>query len=109
MLLPDAADPVQALRIARIEPDRLVEMLERRIHLVQLERGLAKLVLDRCIVRPLLGQFIHARACGEVIGALRAAMQHDDQWAPVRVLPARNVELQPGGSSCSTASCKATR
>ena len=49
----------------------------------------------------LLGQGIHARACGEVIGALRAAMQHDDQWAPARVLPARNVELvaPPSGSA----------
>ena len=29
----------------------------------------------------LLGQRIHAGPCREVVGILRAAMQHDDQWA----------------------------
>ena len=42
----------------------------------------------------LLGQSIHARPCREVVGILRAAMQHDKQRAFARMRPAmRNIEL----------------
>jgi hypothetical protein len=40
----------------------------------------------------LLGESIHAGTCREVVGILRATMQHDKQ-RPLPVRPARNIEL----------------
>ncbi len=53
VLLPDGADPVEALGVARIERRRLAEMIERGFDLVQLEAGLAELMLHGAVVRPL--------------------------------------------------------
>ena len=50
----------------------------------------------------LLSQSIHAGPCGEVVGILRAAMQHDDQWAAsAGMMTTRNIELvaSPSGSA----------
>ena len=41
----------------------------------------------------LLGESIHACTCREVVGILRAAMQHDEQGASACLRTARNIEL----------------
>ena len=41
----------------------------------------------------LLGQQVHARAGGEVVGRLGAAVQHDHQWQGLAVMGAGHVEL----------------
>ena len=69
--------------ILRLEP----VPAERRIRVLALVRiGNEKSMLLR--------QVVHAGSCGEVVGILRAAMQHDDQWAASDgMMTSRNVEL----------------
>ena len=47
----------------------------------------------------LFGESIHAGPCREVIGVLRAAMQHDQQSRLVGVTTVRNIELVASASS----------
>ena len=65
--LSDAAEPVQAVGIARIERDRLLETPDRRFHLVQLVVNLAELMADRAILRPLADQFQQQRLRDQVL------------------------------------------
>ena len=58
-------------------------------------RGIGGLRLDRIDdeTPALFGGEVHARPRGEIIGRLRASMQHDDQRARLIVESAGNVEL----------------
>src|SRR5207247_701653 len=40
-----------------------------------------------------LGDQVHARACGEIVRRLSAAVQHDDQGECLPLIAARDVEL----------------
>ncbi len=57
----DAADPVHAVGIARIERDRLPKTLDRRLDFIELEVGLAQLMAQLAILRPLADHFEQQR------------------------------------------------
>jgi hypothetical protein len=52
----DAADPVEALRVARVEGDGLLKTGDGRFRLIEFEMNLAKLMAKGAILRPFIDQ-----------------------------------------------------
>ena len=57
----DAADPVEAVGILRIERERLLEARERPLDIVDFELRLAELMMQRGVLRPFCNQFLEQR------------------------------------------------
>ena len=90
----DAADPIQAVGIARIERNRLAKMRERSFDLVQLETDLAKLMVERGVVRPLLDQLREQRLGDHHLAGRHQRLHQVGARRPMRRIGLQRLEIQ---------------
>jgi hypothetical protein len=92
--LPDAADPVQAFGIGGVEGHRPLEMPDRRFGFVELETGLAKLVMQPAIQRPFSDQFAQQRPRQDELLRRRQRLDQVGPRRPMAGIKLERLEIQ---------------